>query len=125
MFMYIGNTYYLCMPNDIKFFIIRTSRSENLSNCIDYVHENYLKQICEDSEFQGLKYHGGPIAKCKCKDSEKIVLDYVSTMNKESKNRTTSDTLRVSKKIVECEDCLVSQDIDDLLKVMHAHIVMH
>ena len=69
-----------------------------------------------------MKYYGGPIANCKCEDSKKIVLDYVSAMDKESDHHdsddhTTFDTLRISNKVVKCERCLVSQDVDNLLKV--------
>lgn len=100
------------------FFLIRTPEDKNsLSEYIDYIHENYLKQICAKSEFRGLKYYGGPIANCKCEDSKQIVLDYVSAINKESDDHTTLDTLRISNKVVKCERCLVSQDVDNLLKV--------
>ena len=101
----------------------RTGDEETSDLCqyIDNIHL-YLSQICAESEFQGLKYHGGPIAKCKCKSVK--VLDYVSfDMKKEG--QMTSDS-PIKTKIVKCRECLKKQDIEQLLldQVMIILLVM-
>ena len=91
----------------------RTGDEETCNLCqhIDNIHENYLSKICAESEFQGLKYHEGPIAKCKCKSVK--VLDYISfDMKKEG--QMTSDS-PIKTKVVKCRECLKKQDVEQLL----------
>ena len=82
----------------------------NLSQHIVYIHENYLRRICAESEFIGLKYHGGPAAKCQCKEEGLRVLHYVSFCME-------SKTSEEPKLILDCEHCLTSQNIEQLLQL--------
>jgi hypothetical protein len=82
----------------------------NLSQLIVYIHKNYLKRICAESEFIGLKYHGGPAAKCECKEQDLKVLQCVSfCMEKKTPDKP--------KLILDCEYCLIPQDVEQLLQV--------
>ena len=94
----------------INLYSSRTKCTSNLCQHIDNIHENYLSQICAESEFRGLKYHGGPIAKCECAER---VLHYVSFRMKEDKciPSTTSNNTRV----VACEECLEELNVEELL----------
>lgn len=82
----------------------------NLSQLIVYIHENYLRRICAESEFIGLKYHGGPAAKCQCKEGGLGVLHYVSFCME-------SKASEEPKLILDCEHCLTSQNIEQLLQL--------
>ena len=84
----------------------------NLSQHIIYIHKNYLRRICAESEFIGLKYHGGPAAKCRCKEKDRKVLQCVSfCMEKKGSDEP--------KLILDCEHCLASQDVEQLLQVSY------
>ena len=89
------------------------TNSSNLSQCIVYIHDNYLKRICEESKFQGLKYHGGPISKCVCKGES--VLKFVSFIMKKDEE-IVSDEVNSPKEDVECEECRVKQNVNELLQ---------
>ncbi len=81
----------------------------NLSQLIVYIHKNYLKRICAESEFIGLKYHGGPAAKCECKEQDLQVLQCVSLCME----KKTSDEPEL---FLECEYCLTSQSVEQMLQ---------
>ena len=84
----------------------------NLSQHIVCIHKNYLRRICAESEFKGLKYHGGPAAKCQCREEGLRVLHCVSFCMKTNKN-----VLDEPKLIVDCEDCLTGQNVEQLLQL--------
>ena len=85
-----------------------------------YIHENYLKRICAESEFQGLKYHGGPLSDCLCK--EKGVLHCVSFIMKED-DQTVSDESNASEVVIKCEICLKKQDVNQLLLLQTVRVL--
>lgn len=74
-----------------------------------------MSQICAKSEFQGLKYHGGPIAKCRCADCAERVLPCV-TFSVKKDERTPSSTPDTSARVVECEGCLLDLNVEELLQ---------
>ena len=84
-----------------------------LSQLIVYIDENYLRRICAESEFKGLKYHGGPAAKCQCKEENLRVLHFVSFCMKNNKH-TISDKPKL---VIDCEHCLTSQNVEELLQL--------
>ena len=88
---------------------VRTKDDNKLSQHIEYIHKNYLSRICIESEFQGLKYYGGPIVKCQCE--EEGILECVSfTINEEGIE--TIPELTTTK---ECETCFTEHNVDQLL----------
>jgi hypothetical protein len=82
----------------------------NLSQLIVYIHKNYLKRICAESEFIGLKYHGGPAANCDCKEQDLKVFQCISFCM----GKNTSDEPRLT---LECEYCLIPQNVEQLLQL--------
>ncbi len=70
----------------------RVSGGKKPSDCIQLIHDEYLKRICQESGFQGLKYHGGPMLPCLC--SEPSVFTFV-----------TFDALHNSKLLLRCPKC--------------------
>ena len=82
----------------------------NLSRHIIYIHQNYLRRICAESEFIGLKYHGGPAAECQCKEESLRVLQCISFC---MGNKTSDDP----KLILDCEHCLMGQNVEQLLQL--------
>ena len=90
-------------------YLYRTRVKNDLHQHILYIHGNYLSQICERSEFQGLKYHGGPITTCECDSSEKV-LPYVSFTKDESEQVPSKLTLDHT-----CDECFSERNIEDLL----------
>ena len=58
---------------------------------IKLIHEEYLYEICKDSGFQGLTYHGGPKVFCK-KCRGEIVLPFVEY--KRGKEEVKKEQLR-------------------------------
>ena len=107
-----------CVENTLTcsylfFFFCYRAQSSNLSQYIAYIHNNYLKRICEESRFQGLKYHGGPISKCLCKEG---VLRFVSFTMKNDDDQIVSDEVSVPKIDMKCEECLMQQNVNKLLQ---------
>ena len=98
----------------IVFFSLhcRTKCTSNLCQHIDNIHENYLSQIWAKSEFQGLKYHGGPIAKCNCAER---VLPYVSFSVKKGEH-TPSSTPNTAAEVVGCDECFLDLNVEELLQ---------
>ena len=97
-------------------FICRPTQDEKLTrkphSYISLFHHEFLQQICEKSDLQGLTYHGGPLIK-KCVTPEcpwNGVLTFVS-----HPEPAESD---YSPKVL-CEKCNHEYDIDCLLKVEH------
>ena len=88
---------------------------DNLGQYIVYIHEKYLSKICEKSELQGLKYHGGPIAKCNCLE-ERVLYCVSFSMEEEAGSVAASDTLTGSKWIIKCVECQTKQNVDQLLQ---------
>ena len=84
--------------------IPRTREKNNLHQHILYIHDVYLSQICERSEFQGLKYHGGPIDTCECNSTEEV-LPYVSFPKEESKPTLDHP----------CDECFRDRNVEHLL----------
>ena len=44
----------------------RVLKGKKPSECIQLIHDEYLKRICQESGFQGLKYRAGPMLLCHC-----------------------------------------------------------
>ena len=95
----------------------RTRDTGNLSQHIVNIHEKYLRRICAEGEFQGLKYHGGPTAKCQCKEEGVLrILDHVS-FTKEENDHTAPEEPNTARFVIDCDDCLTSQNVEDLLQL--------
>ena len=87
---------------------IRTKDGDKPSQHIVNIHKNYLSRICRESEFQGLKYYGGPIVKCRCRED---ILKYVSFIM----NEDGSSTIQELQTTIVCERCFTKHDVDQLL----------
>ena len=98
----------------LLYFFCYRAQSSNLSQYIAYIHDMYLKRICEESRFQGLKYHGGPISRCLCKEEK--VLQFVSFIMKKADDQIVSDEVNVPKIDMKCEECLMEQNVNELLQ---------
>ena len=82
----------------IPWYRISGNSKQKPSDCITQIHERYLKRICEESELQGLKYHGGPLLPCNCPPDKESVYEFVSfdAVDKSEENPT----------VLECPNCL-------------------
>ncbi len=67
----------------------RVSGGKKPSDCMELIHDKYLKRICQESGFQGLKYHAGPMLKCPC--SQPSVFTFVTFDDNEPKSKLPLD----------------------------------
>ena len=73
------------------------------SECIKQIHKRYLKRICEESELQGLKYHGGPLLQCECPPDKESVFKFLSF---------DEDSDLEYPKVLECPQCFYNKKIE-------------
>ena len=55
------------------FLFLSLSKDMVLTDCISFIHLNFLSKICAESGFKGLAYCGGPEVKCKELDKPTIL----------------------------------------------------
>ena len=103
----------MCAELIIFILLYRPKHDENESprSYISLIHREFLQKICDESELQGLTYHGGPLGCPWPRCSWKGVLPFVSY----------PEETDYSPKVI-CELCNRKYDIDSLLQVSKNYI---
>ena len=55
----------MCFISFINVLILSLTKDTVLTDCISFIHLNFLSKICAESGFKGLAYCGGPEVICK------------------------------------------------------------